>query len=143
LGRGGELASPADFEWVLDAVMAARHGKPFDVAFELKPGVGQRSIATQVALARRNAILCEAARRFWPGSKARAARELSSALRQYEATAWRRERIHDEVPSRHKRHVQAYCWLALREWPQPLSAAHIRRILRCARNAPFHAQPEM
>jgi hypothetical protein len=139
----GELPSAELCAWFLTVVEAFESGVAIEIAFGLKPRRGERDPRRKSALARRDALLCEAARRFWLGSEVRASRELASALRLYEATAWRRERVLDELPLYRRGTVRELYWRILREWPQPISAGHIRRILGCARNAPFHAQAEM
>jgi hypothetical protein len=122
-------------KWLRDSLSAYRcHGVPIDRALQLKPAAGQRDPRTSAALAKRDLLLGELRNRFWPKeshSRYAAAREITSALCLYFATAWTRAECDLDEPPPHRRGtVQEFCWLILHERPRVPSAPHIYRMLR-------------
>jgi hypothetical protein len=91
---------------------------------------GHRLPETLAALDQRDALLCEAARRFYADTSHRqAAIRLRTALARYECSAWRRERIAITCPSRHAGKLEASCWRILRASDRVPSESLIRQIL--------------
>jgi hypothetical protein len=76
---------------------------------------GHRSAETLDAIARRNSLLVEAARRFCGGMSGReAARFLRTRLLRYECGTWRRSRVETQCPARHAGRIEAVLWAILK-----------------------------
>ena len=70
---------------------------------------------TLAAIARRDALIVEAAAVFFFGASINeAARRLHKALDRYACGPWRRERASDGCPPRHVGRISGHCWLILR-----------------------------
>ncbi|PVE22305.1 hypothetical protein DC522_21730 [Microvirga sp. KLBC 81] len=105
-------------------------GQPVEPVLGLAHGPGQRTLATQAALALRNDLLREAAIRFYPDLPPSAqARELARDLQRYAATGWLRERMHDACPVRHVGKQGELLWRILKARDNPLRPRAIRKIL--------------
>lgn len=112
--------------------MSNRHQRRFEVRSMPAPvdGRGHRRPETTAAIVRRDALICDAAAVFFPGSSANdAAHRLHQAIDRYACGAWRRERIADACPSRHDGKIAAHCWQILRTTDRTPSARSIRLIL--------------
>jgi hypothetical protein len=92
--------------------------------------VGQRSPATLLALDERDALLREAARRFYADlSHREAARLIRIALVRYRAGRWRRTRADLTYPPEHRGRIEAVLWMILRTRDHVASERLIRAVL--------------
>jgi hypothetical protein len=81
----------------------------------LPDGRGRRTAATLDAIACRDALLVEAARRYCAGMSDRAAAAmLHTKLARYRAGAWRRTRVEAQCPPRHLGRLDELLWQLLR-----------------------------
>jgi hypothetical protein len=91
---------------------------------------GRRSVATIDAIARRDALIYEAAILYFGDTSANdAAHRLHQALNRYACGPWRRARTADFCPPRHAGRLAGFCWQILRERDYVLSSRSIRLIL--------------
>ena len=99
-------------------------------ALGVKRAPGQRKWQTCAALAERDRLLREAAKRSLGGlSVAAQADRLHKELSRYCASAWRRERVCEQCPDRHLGTIQECLWRVLRHHDRVLSARSLRLIL--------------
>jgi hypothetical protein len=85
---------------------------------------------TLQAIARRDALLREAAARFCAGmTHHQAAEMLRVKLLRYQTTAWQRDRAAEECPARLSNRLDALLWQILRTRDHIPSAMTIRRAL--------------
>jgi hypothetical protein len=102
----------------------------FADAVPVASGRGHRLPATIFALAQRDALLIEAARRFCPGASGReTARRLRIALSRYCDGRWRRERTEALCPPRHRGTITALLWELLKVRDHVPSERLIRLVL--------------
>ena len=127
----GERLGPAAAAELAEAIRQALAGRSrLDEALGLRGGPGERSAATRMMIARRDAALREAAARFWPDAPAaQQAEELATRWARYASSAWRRDAGEATCPARHEGTVYAALWAAMRAGARPLSAERIRRLL--------------
>lgn len=119
-----------DLAWLADVIDRILAGEPADVALGLKTKPGQRTWRTSAALAERDQIFKEAARRFLAGrSLAEQAHRLSIQLSYYHATAWQRERASDLCPDRHLGTIREFLWRGLKARDRALSERSLRQVL--------------
>lgn len=77
-------------------------------------GRGRRTPAAVLALAVRDHLLREAARRYCVGmSDRQAAVFLRTKLARYREGAWRRDRVEEQCPARYRGTITELFWLAL------------------------------
>jgi len=106
----------------IDAADAARLAD----ALRIKPG--ERSWATRAALAKRDDLVREYARRFYAGiSRNQQAERIARDLTRYEASAWQNARAAPECPHRDPRRQLLFRILKVR--PVPPKARTINEIL--------------
>jgi hypothetical protein len=93
-------------------------------------GPGHRLPSTLAALDLRDALLCEAAARFYPGASAREiAKRLHDGLDLFHCTAWPRERTAEVCPPRHDGRITAFYWRILHAIDHVPSGELIRKIV--------------
>jgi hypothetical protein len=91
---------------------------------------GHRLPATLDAIALRNSLLAEAARRFYAGMSDRAAAAmLHTKLGRYLQGDWRRDAAEDLCPARYRGTVTEVCWMILKVHAHAPSISTIRRAL--------------
>ncbi len=101
-----------------------------DLVADAARGPGEWPTATRRAFARRDELLREAHRIYWPDARpAPAAQEIAIRLNRYAASAWLRERHLDACPPRHEGRPEALFWQALRLVERTPSPERIRKIL--------------
>ena len=128
-GNGLPVADAAAIRAAVDAYLAGKAGS-LDQAFGLKPRAGERSWRTAAAIAERDRLIRQTAIKFWPAHKhAQQARLLAGALRHYGGTAWSREKLAEECPTRHRGQIYEACWFILRARDYSVSERQIRSIL--------------
>ena len=139
--RGDRLPA-VDAAELAAAIRDALAGRQsLDAALGLRGGPGERSAATRLMLARRDALLREAADRHFPDQPAaQQAEALAEAWRRYEASAWPRERGATVCPPRHAGAVHALLWQAMKAGAMPVTARRIREIL--ATSSAYSSPPE-
>jgi hypothetical protein len=139
----GERLLPDDREWLsvgIDDYLDRRY-QTLDFALGIVRTPGRCDARTAAAKARRDNLIREMARTFFPGWSVRQqGLEIDSCLRRYHASAWQSGRIASECPSCHRSTPQEFCWLILKARDHCPSAKHIERVLS-ARNAAIHAPP--
>ena len=112
---------------VLERIAA---GEDAAAALGVKRAPGQRTLQTYAALAERDRLLREAAERFLGGLSVAAQAEcLHMQLSRYSASAWQRERVHEQCPDRHLGTMHECLWAALKLHDHVLSTRSIRLIL--------------
>lgn len=95
-------------------------------------GPGRRTLFTEDSLARRDAALGDAARRWWPDGMSKAARAelLHQALSRYRAcAAWDRDRAAESCPEQLVGTMRESLWTILRARDHVPSARRIRAVL--------------
>jgi hypothetical protein len=128
--RGGGCVAQDDALALVKGLDRYLAGEPFETAFGLMIDRGSRSPRTVAQLAERDALLCEAAAKFFPdGSKAEKARRLHEALSRYETSGWRFERGEATCPDRHVGRVRELFWKALKANPNTPSVERLRKVL--------------
>lgn len=96
-------------------------------------GRGRRLPETLAALAARDDLIRVARARFWPDASEReAATQIAVSIARYGATAWVRERLADQVPTRHAGRPAAIWWKLLSIRDHVPSPETVRRALRRA-----------
>ena len=101
-----------------------------DAALGIKPDAGQRSLPTQFARHRRDALVREAAQRFAEGATdAARARWIAERWKRYAATGWARERHLDAPPMHRAGTVEALLFEAMKVADATLTERTIRLIL--------------
>jgi hypothetical protein len=95
----------------------------------LKVAPGQRSWATQQAIAERDRLLVEAASRFYSDRTVNGqARAISEALDRYRASSWRHDRHAAKCP-RSEGSREALFWQVFKAIDRSLKPSGVRRIL--------------
>jgi hypothetical protein len=99
--------------------------------FELRPQPGHRTASTRLAYEKRDELLRLTAFHHYPEkSLAEQARRLHAELSKYAVSAWQRERVLDEAPSRYREgDVRLLCWRILKAVDHVLTVEAIRKIL--------------
>ena len=105
-------------------------GEDAATALGVKRAPGQRKWHTCAALAERDRLLREAAKRFYGGLPvAGQAQNLYVQLMRYSASAWVRERACEACPDRHRGTIHELLWRVLKLHDRVLSARSLRLIL--------------
>ncbi|MFL9826940.1 hypothetical protein [Rhodoplanes sp. SY1] len=100
-------------------------------AGELPRGRGRRLPETLAALAARDDLIRTAREKFWPDATEReAATQIAAGIARYAASAWVRERLADQVPTRHAGRPAAIWWKVLSIRDHVPSPETVRRALR-------------
>ena len=143
LERVADLVATAGDEtlsaWAVPAICAYLAGEDdLERLLGLRPTAGQSSVATQRRIRERDALICAAAMRWWPGSGAsEQGRDLHDELVRYERTmAWRRrDREADTFPQQLAGTRRADVWKILKANDgDVLSPDRISRILKANRS---------
>lgn len=120
--RAGDIG-PQDAADLIDALLNGEAGP-------LKPRPGQRTYRTIQNIKRRDALLKEAAAKFFPGQHvSQPAFRLASDLAHYHATAWQRDRLCPECPAQYADKLRVLLFQILKCIDAPPSGRTIRRIL--------------
>lgn len=126
--KWGTVSAPGEDAPVRGARGAASPGES-----EPPRGRGRRLPETLAALAARDDLIRIARARFWPDASEReAAREIAAGIARYTGTAWVRERLADQVPTRHAGRPAAIWWKLLSIRDHVPSPETVRRALRRA-----------
>jgi hypothetical protein len=123
--RGGVALDADDSVQLAEALDRIAQGVAADVAF----GLRRQRADMLAAIKARDYVLRDAAKNLPPSlTLAEAAGQLHRELSRYSASAWRRERLLDQCPARHR-----WEWQALRLRDAVPSTRSIRRVLANAR----------
>jgi hypothetical protein len=117
--------------WLSDVLSKIADGElPADIAL----GLRRPRADTLAAKKARDCILRDAAKTMLPGLPlVQAAAHIHSEMLRYRQGAWRRERLLDECPLRHRGTLREMAWQALRLRDAVPSTRSIRRVLASAR----------
>ncbi len=127
--RNGTLG-PQDRDLLATMIERIAAGEDAAAALGVKRAPGQRTLRTCAALAERDRLLREAAKRFYGGLPVAAqAQHLHVQLTRYSAIAWVRERACEACPDRHRGTIHELLWRVLRLHDRVLSARSLRLIL--------------
>ena len=127
--RVGAL-DPETREQLAESLERIAAGEDAATALGVKRAPGQRTLQTCAALAERDRLLREAAKRFLGGlSVAAQADRLHKELSRYCASAWQRERVCEQCPDRHLGTLHECLWTVLKLHDRVLSARSLRLIL--------------
>jgi hypothetical protein len=99
-----------------------------DAAMGLRPGPGERHPTTLRRTTERDRALGIAAMHFAEPSRRAVARRLAEALRRYEATGWRRDRLCEVCPHDPSSPAAALWHVLKMNRGEPLAAERIRKI---------------
>ncbi len=131
-GHAAGAINPADLETVVEAFAQVLEGdaETLDKALGFVPAPGLHRPGTISSRSRRDALLREAAARFWPNlPRIAQAVELHRTLRRYHSTAWQRERALRSCPNGKVGTIYEFCWRILKARDQILSVERLRKLL--------------
>jgi hypothetical protein len=115
--------------WLSDALSKIADGEPADIALGLRQQRAEMLAATKA----RDCILRDAAKTMPGLPLTEAANRIHNAMLRYRESAWRRERLLDECPTRYRGTLREMAWQALRLGDAVPSTRSIRRVLASAR----------
>jgi hypothetical protein len=123
--------SPAELRAFAAAAEACARGEiGLAATMGLRPGQSERRASTLAADDQRNALLREAAQRFFAGyAPAQRAAALADALRAYERRPWVRDRAARECPPRHLGRLEGLLWHFLKAGGRALGVDRVREII--------------
>jgi hypothetical protein len=114
--RSGRALTPAELTFWADRVAMLRHN----------------DVDRSGTVERRNALIRDCARRFFPQySAAEQARRIAAGLTGYRASAWRRDRCKTACPPRLRGYPREFYWAILVLIDRPIAPRTIRRIVDC------------